>query len=388
MSTPSDEAAVAQVLVSADGTDWRDISSVITSVNVEDHEMLTDQALIVIDDSMGILAHASFEGLKVQTTLGWVAEKATIFEGDVTAAKAITQTEGSRVELTALDFSNRMSQRTPDPPMEWHSGETLTKVVESIVKRQEYGFKATEIIPKADPKYDDDHPLRQANQNDLAFVQDLATRAACLTFVEFSDKAKGSKFFFVPIERVASAKPIGLINGCRSGGDLMSFKLERIGSSGYVERTASATDPVTGEVVTHKTPPAPERPPIPPPEPGKHSGASESQLRGLDALTELAAAADKRLKAEKKPVAAEASTPDDAGAKVVPDPRRVLGLQATGTARGTPLLRAKSRVTIEDVAPWATGDWYVTKVNHIYTRERISTDRHRNSYSTTFVATR
>ena len=147
MSTPSDEAAVAQVLVSADGTDWRDISSVITSVNVEDHEMLTDQALIVIDDSMGILAHASFEGLKVQTTLGWVAEKATIFEGDVTAAKAITQTEGSRVELTALDFSNRMSQRTPDPPMEWHSGETLTKVVESIVKRQEYGFKATEIRP-------------------------------------------------------------------------------------------------------------------------------------------------------------------------------------------------------------------------------------------------
>jgi hypothetical protein len=385
MSVPGDEAAVGQVEVSADGTDWRDISPTITSINVEDHDRLTDQAKIVLDDPMGILAHGSFEGLRVRIALGWMAEHATIFEGDVTAAKAITQTEGSRVELTALDFSNRMKRRTREP-FTYNKGETLTKVVEDTVKQREYSFKAFEIVPAVDTKFDEVRPL-QRNVDDLAFIQKLATDAACIWFVEYDGKIQGSKFFFVPIERVASADPVGQINGCRGGGDLISFKLERIGASGQVERTASATDPVTGETVTHTTPPVPERPPLPPPAPGKHSGATDTQLKALDALTEVAAAADKRLEAEKRPVVAEAPDPARAEVKVVPDPRRVVGLQATGTARGTTLLRAKSRVTIDDVAPWAEGDWYLVKVNHVYTRERIATG-HRNSYATTFVATR
>jgi hypothetical protein len=58
-----------------------------------------------------------------------------------------------------------------------------------------------------------------------------------------------------------------------------------------------------------------------------------------------------------------------------------------GVATGTVKLRAKSLVTIQGVAPWAEGDWYVTKVNHVYTRERIN-NRTRSSYYTKFTATR
>lgn len=386
MTDAHDEAAIGQVCVSADHSDWRDISPPVRSIDVEDHEFLTDKATIILDDHTGVLSHASFEGLEVRVVLGWNNEKATIFEGVVSGSRAVTQQAGPQVELTALDFTYRMSRHTPDPPMQWHSGEKLSEIVKSIVQRAEYRIVPFQIEPATDPTFNDDNPLRQANENDFDFVQRLARDYNCRAFIEF-DGQSSSKFYFVPVQRLASAEPIGLLKCCRGMGDLISFELERVSSGSLVERTSSATDPTTGDTVTHPAAPVPARPALTPPAPERNPDLSTSQRDAVQALTELAASAEANLQPARQHVGGESSHPAAAAGRVVPDPTRLLGFSGKGVATGTVKLRAKSRVKISGIAPWAEGDWYVTKVNHVYTRQRVG-HRQSTTYVSNFKATR
>ena len=70
----------------------------------------------------------------------------------------------------------------------------------------------------------------------------------------------------------------------------------------------------------------------------------------------------------------------------------MLGFYGAGVARGTIMLRAKGKVTIKGISPWAEGNWYVHKVNHIYTRiavtDKALKKQDRSTYQTKFSATR
>ena len=90
MSEAGDQAAYARLCVSADGRRWADVSPPVARIEVEDHEYLTDQATIVLDDHVGLLADASFEHLRVRVTMGWQAQRAEIFEGEVASARPIS----------------------------------------------------------------------------------------------------------------------------------------------------------------------------------------------------------------------------------------------------------------------------------------------------------
>lgn len=381
-----EDSAVAELKMSADGKDWRDVSPPVQSVDVEDHDRLTDKATIVLDDNTGILADASFEGLEVQLTMGWQAEKATIFEGVVTGTRVIAAPGGQKIELTALDFTHRMSKHTPEPPMVWHNGELLSEVLKSIVERAGNRITVKQIEPTEDLRFDESHPLRQANINDWEFVLKLAERQNCLTFVEYDGKA-ASKFYFVPITKVGTAEPVGELRYCRGTGELIEFDYKRVSTGALPLRSASTIDPASGEVVTTPAPAEQPRPSVPAPATGRDKDMDAARRAALESLTELADAANKKLAQPTERAAGKAADPGAAAATVVPDPTRMLGLSGNGVASGTVWLRAKSRVKISGVAPWAEGAWYVTKVNHVYTRERANNGT-RSSYFTKFTATR
>ena len=381
-----DEVATAVLRVSADGADWRDVSPPLQSVDVEDHDRLTDKATVVLDDDTGLLAHASFEGLRVRVALGWHQEQRTIFEGDVTSSRVFAHPGGQRIELTALDFTNRMALR-PFEPMEWQPGERLSEVLKRIVQRADYHLTPGQIEPANDLVQDERRPARSANVNEWEFVLQQAQRQGCLAFAEF-DGVDTSKFSFVPIAVVASAKPIGTLRYCRGVGELIEFEYERISSGALPVRAADSIDPTTGKPVTAPAPTPPPRPELPPPSTARHKDLGESRRASLEALTELAAAASTALRQPTERISGEAAgTEAETADRVTVDPTRVLGLNGHGVATGNVLLRAKSVVRISGVAPWAEGDWYLTKVNHVYTRERAN-NRTRSSYFTKFTATR
>ena len=384
--TPLDEAATAIVTVSADGTRFVDISAPITSVDIEDHDRLSDKATVIFDDHTAMLAQLSFEGLHVRIGLGWYAETQMIFEGIVTESKVLATPTGTTVKLTSLDFTSLMTKRTFDP-MEWRPGETLSTVLTRVVSRPEYHLVPFQILPATDLTLDERRPARPANINEWEFILDQAERQGCLAFVEYNGRGS-SNFSFVPITRVAAADPIGTLRFCRGVGELIEFDYERVSSGAIPVREASSIDPTSGAATDQPAPEPEQRPPLPPPATERRPDLGADRRAAVEALAELAAAADARLAAPTERVSGQpAATATDLTQRTRRDPTRVIGLSGRGTATGTVLLRAKSRVTIQGVAPWAEGDWYVTKVNHIYTRERAE-NRTRSGYFSKFTATR
>lgn len=383
MAKQNDTTPACQLSMSADGKDWRDLTPPLRSVDVEDHDRLTDKATIVFDDPGGALAHASFEGLTVRVALGWGDRTVTIFEGVIAGHRVIATRDTQSLELTALDFTFRMAGHVPDPPRVWNSGERLSDVVRALVTRPEYRIVAAQIEPTDDRRFDEKSPLRQANVNDWEFVLDLAHRQNCLAFVEF-DGQNESRFSFVPVAKVVAAQPAGELRHICDGGHLLEFDYERIAAAAPPLRQESAIDPVSGQVVVKPVAAQQPRPALPPPAAER---LDPRQRRALEALTELAAVADTRLTRPAERVAGAAADPAAAAARVVPDPTKRLGFSGRGVATGNVALRAKSMVTIKGVASWAEGDWYVTKANHVFTRTP-GTGRARPGYYTKFTATR
>ncbi|GAA4699549.1 hypothetical protein [Phytohabitans rumicis] len=386
MAEASDKSPVGEVEVSLDRTDWRDVSPPVQSIEIEDHDQLTDKATIVLDDHTGALAGAGFEGLFVRLTLGWQAQPAAIFEGEITSARVLAQPEGQKIELTALDFTYRMS-RQPYVPTEWAVGERLSEVLKRIATRADYHIA---VKRPEDIQPTDDAPLTAQNArrpadglNEWQFILREADRQGCRTFVEYDGKV--SAFYFVPVDRLATAEPEGNLRYCRGIGELIEFDYERISSGATPTLATSTTDPATGaSVELPATPPAPP-PPLPPPDTDRN--VTPRQRSAIEALTELSAAATARLKPPEGKVTGEAADAAGVAVRVRPDPLRRLGQRGRGVAVGNVQLRAKSRVLITGVAPWAEGEWYLAKVNHVYTRERVN-NRFRPSYFTKFTATR
>jgi phage protein D len=389
MADIKSDSANAQILVSADGKKWHDITAPLQSIEIEDHDTLTDQAKVILDDNTGLLSHASYEGLRMRLGLGYGASTQLIFEGEITAARIVTTPNGQKVEMTALDYTYLMSKFTPKERV-WKKGSSLSKAITEIVmsdkEHQPYGLTIQQISPPVDTMFSDEKALFQRNVNDWEFLTQLADRNLSKVFVEFDGKEK-SKFYFVSMEELANAKPIGELSCCRWGGNLVSFTFEKIASGALKDVTASTIDFDTGKPVTAKPPERPPKPETPPPSTDGRNDVSDSQKKAIEALVELSSAAEKQVPTEKVQAAGTTPNPDEAKAKVKPDPTRALGYKGSGVARGNVTLRAKSRVTITGVSPWAAGDWYLRKVNHKFTRAKVQ-EKYLSNYSTTFEATR
>lgn len=382
MAKSGDDAAFVDFQVSVDGDKWVGVSSAVQSVDVEDHDRLTDKAVIVLDDSTGMLAHASFEGLLTRVTLGWQAEHAAVFEGIINSSRVLALPGGHGCELTALDFSLQLARRPLDTG-EWKPGEKLSEVLKRILSQTDPKITVAEIAPAEDTPVDKARLVGRPGLNEWEFILLEAERQGCLAFVEFDSK-EISKFYFKPITVLAAVEPVGLLTYCQGTGNLLEFTYERISSGALPVREASALDPRTGQLVEQKAPPEPPRPPVPPPATVRNRDATAEQKKAIEALTELGGKAAAALKRPVEHVTGQAAA---AVKKVEPDPTRRLGLVGHGVATGNVQLRAKSMVTVKGIASWAEGDWYVTKVNHVYSRVRDK-DRVRSSYHTKFTATR
>jgi hypothetical protein len=364
-----------------------DLAATVESVDVEDHDQAIDRAKVVFDDSKAVVGQILREQSKVQVSLGWGSENALIFEGVVMAVK--TEAMGmarQRVTVTAYDLSYKMKQGTPKKRDAFTSGKLSDALKKIVADYASAGIAAGDIVPDPDPTLS---PLgttlvKKETQSDWDFIQELARKYRARAFVEINDKQ--SKFYFVSEKSLLKGDAMGTLFYCPNGtGKLVEFKYERIGSGASPAPTTTVIDPQTGEPVT-KT--------VPPPEP-------EAPLKvDDDAGPQAQDAGDLMSKSEGKPeetrptpvVAGLPSDPINADQKIQPDPTRILGFQGKGVAIGTIKLRAKGKVTIKGLAPWAEGDWYVHKVNHVFQRSVVTDaklkEHDRSTFKSKFSATR
>jgi phage protein D len=334
----------------------RDLAPLVASVSLEDNDRLVDEARLVLKDPDGKGAALFTNGLTLKVDLGWEEEHAVLFEGLVVESKPQAAAAGrSSVTVVARDLSHRMSQT---PVTEEHPAGPLQTVVERIATRNGWTGDKAKIVCDPNPKLTERNDRTQHNKSDYQFLQELAERYGARAFVEYNDGK--SRFYFVSNRTLLEAKALGTLKHCRGVQKLIEFKYESVAARGARQVVASAVDPVSGEVKT-----AQGEKPAPP----------------ADGST-LAAAVPGKALAPGQP-----SDPDRAARTVVFDPTRVLGLRGTGRAVGTIMLRAKGKVQITGIAPWAEGDWYVSKATHVWT-DQSSPEVKRSSYETRFTATR
>lgn len=382
--TGVEPVATTTVLVSADGSDWRDVTAPVYWINVEDDDRLTDKAVVVFDDTTGLLADASFEGLELRVAFGEPDRQTYIFEGVVAGSRVLARPARQQVEVVALDFTYRMSARDYDPA-EWKAGETLGSVLTRIVGRPEYDLTAFQINPATDIVLDERRPARPANVNEWEFVLDQADRQGCLAFCEF-DGTDTSNFYFTPLAKIIAAEPLGELHYGQGGANLIEFSYQRSANSAAPLRSAATIDPDTGTARNAPAPAAPPRPPLPPPGTDGVADLDQRRRTAIEALSDVAASASAKLAQPTERVSGEpARTAEELAYRYGPDPTSVLGFYGHGVAAGTVALRAKGRVHISGVSGWAEGDWYVHRANHIYQRAVTGA---RPNYCTEFMATR
>lgn len=383
MSSPADEAAYVQVQVSADHSEWRDISPPVVSVDIEDHDTQSDKATVVLDDNHEVLGDATFVGLEIRVALGWNGHNAVLFEGEITESRATTSGSGQRVQLVAYDFSYRMTRQTRDQT--WTSPMKISQVVAEIIGRSEYGIAPGQIQPDPDAEVGESPPLRQRNVDDWRFLCELARRNNSRCFVEFN--AGASKLYFLPIARLVTNPPLGALTYCRGVGSLLDFQYQRVGAGAAEVMSSSTMNPESGITVTQPAVPPNPAPEPPPPRTADRASLTASQRTAVEALAELSAQTTADLGPRTRRDSGGPSNPAAMETRLVRDPTRQLGLSGSGLAMGNVDIRAKGKVNISGIAPWAEGDWYLNKVNHLFTRERLN-EQTSTSYRTRLQGTR
>ena len=356
----------------------------VESIDVEDHDRAIDRARVIFDSADDI-SKIVREQSKVKISLGWSTEKAFIFEGIVMGVKNEALGTGQqRVTVTAYDLSYRMRQNQSSDRL-FSSGklsDALKKIVSDYAKG---GIRPGQIVPDPDPTFTPDNYWGKVKgKSDWDFIQEAAIKWKARAFVEVNNNE--SQFYFVSEKSLLKGDPMGLLHYCPGGvGPLITFEYQRVASGASPVSTITVVDPQTGEPVTKQVTPPPPEPPL--------------QIDS-NADAQLAQAADIMAKASGKPEEARPKTsvpgmpydPIKAEQDIQQDPTRILGFYGKGVATGTIMLRAKGKVTIKGIAPWAEGDWYVHKVNHVYTRITVTDKKmqqqDRSTYQTKFSATR
>lgn len=352
------------------------IEASATYVEVEDHDVLMDRAIIEFSDTTGLGTEVLKEGQTIQIDMGWNSEHAVLFEGITKAPSGKADGKGKTVRIMAVDLSDKLHRKVHSDS---YTGK-LSEIVTKLVKAQQ--IEIGKIAPDPDPSFDAKKPLMHTNETDLQFIQRMARRYRARAFVEYNDGK--SKFYFIPLKEFLSVQQ-GTMKYCQGMNQLIEFKYQKIAARADSLRDDSRVDPMTGEI-TNNPAPTPK-----PPDPVKVGGETSDKLSAAGASDKASSAEEAASGATEKSTdhipqltaSGGASDPEEAQLANQQDPTRAMGLFANGTVVGTINLRAKGTVKIQGIAQWAEGDWYVGVVKHIYRKQADNP-----LYHTKFVATR
>jgi len=362
----------------------QDVSGSVLAVEVEDDDRLADKAELVYESRVACAAFR--EGQEISIELGWEGDSAVLFHGVIVRLKAEATPNGrERATVTALDLSTRMHREAKT--FSFEAGK-VSEVVQTIVAA--YGLELGRVECEPDTELTPLKPLRQTNQTDLAFLQDVARRYGARAFVEVNDGKP--KFYFLP-ERVLLAAPVaGRMKYCGGSGELIEFEYRRAAMEAPPVTEATTVDAKSAKPATAK-PAAP-----PPPEPitvddGLLAALTKRDPAGAAAYStavETAAQAAETPEAQVRTQAAVGVPSDPAQAELAArgDLTRGQGMTGEGVAVGTIELRAKSRVDLFGIAPWAEGAWYIRRAKHVYQNTSTEAGGPSGTCKTTFVATR
>lgn len=391
---PSDTNAICRVYV-----ETFNLGPQAVHVDIEDVDRGADKATIVMDDPGSSVSNVLRPGAKVRIELGWETEYVLAFVGQISATQTVANTGPTgRIKITCIDASYLFNDRPPLKDRSYVG--SVTDVVTRIADRVK--MPIGKISVSSDRTWSETDALQQMNRTSWELLQDLAEDMNARAFVEVNADPKDShavkeaggepRLYFMSEESLTAQEPMGTLLYCRGMGTLLEFSYDSIGAGSAPAASAAVSNPDTGVAETRATPPAP---PEPQPAPSATSQSRLTAVLGPARADDVAQAMQIAADAPTQPDALRAKTEPLGGAsdaaaavrRIKQDKTRILGYFGKGTAMGTVFLRAKGPVQIDGLASWASGRWYVRRVNHIF--DRVTLDKKVSvSFRSKFQATR
>lgn len=337
----------------------RSLTDAVLDVEVEDHDRLSDRAVIELSDPGGMIASIVLPGHSIAVELGSGAATTTVFTGIVRGSTCHTSAEyGDRISIEAFDRTWLLHQerRTED-----HVG-SINSIVTAIAQR--HALVIGQIEPDDEVQYPETNPYRQHDRTDLEAIQDLAERHRARTFVERNDGA--DRFYFIGTRRLLQAEPLATLHAAPHG-NLVEFRYEYDADAAAPQLRAAGLDARTGDLVQALSA-APDQMGPMAIDPARrrvlehhHAGLGTAYQQGIDEANAALPTAP-----HPQPMTSHGGITDRLAASLAADPTAARGARGWGQVGGTPELRAKSIVEIDGIAPWACGRWYVAAATHRY----------------------
>jgi phage protein D len=364
---------------------WSDdavsLTAAVRQLVVEDHDRLVDEARITLDDAHELAANAFAPGQAIDVAMGWGDERTRIFTGKIVRVGGSTGSQGG-ITLVVHDPSAAMHRARVGRPFPEKS--KLSAIVRAV-KESYTDIPEGEVACDPDPTFEAPNVPSQLDRTDYQFLQELAAVWGCRCFVEVNDEA--AQFYFKSVKSLFAAKPLATLSHCRGWGNVLTFRYERVAARAARQLVNTVTDPRTGTpTVTQGTPP-----PAPPPASGTVAPDVATAEPGVARANETATKVAAATPPEPPLVLAQLGLPSDpakAASLVVTDPTQVIGYRGVAKVVGHAGLRAKGRVTVNGIATWAEGDWWVKRATHTWTKARDARDRPTASWETELELTR
>ena len=358
-----------------------DLTAAVRRLVIEDHDRLVDEARVTLDDAHELAANAFAQGQPVDLSMGWGDDRTRMFTGTIARVPGATGSHGG-VTLVVHDPSAAMHEVRAGRTFPERS--KLSDIVRAI-KEPYTSIPEGEVACDPDPTFEAPNVPNQLDRTDYQFLQELASVWGCRCFVEVNDEA--AQFYFKTVTSLFAAKPMATLSHCRGWGNVLTFRYERVAARVARQLVNTVTDPRTGTPTTTEG----AAPPPPPVASGTVSPDVATAEPGLARAQETAVAVAAETPPPPPPVLAQLGLPSDpaaAASLVVTDPTQVIGYRAAAKVVGHAGLRAKGRVTVTGIAPWAEGDWWVKRATHTWTKTRDARDRPTASWETELELTR
>jgi phage protein D len=362
------------------GDGGKSLTPAVVQLVVEDHDRLVDEARVTLDDGHELAGNAFAKGQTIDIAMGWDKERTRIFTGRIVRVGGAT---GGRGGLTLVVHDPSAAMHAAYRAQTFPEKSKLSAIVRAVLAK--HTITEGEVACDPDPTFEAPNVPRQLDRSDYQFLQELAAVWGCRCFVEVNDEA--AKFYFKTVKSLFAAKPMATLSHCRGWGNVLSFRYERVAARAARQLVNTVVDPRSGAAtVTQGTPPAP-----PPTASGTVAPDVATAEPGLARNNERATAEAAATPPEPLDITAQLGLPSDpakAASLVVTDPTQVIGYRAAAKVVGHAGLRAKGRVKVEGIAPWAEGDWWVKRATHTWAKARDARDRPTASWETELELTR
>jgi uncharacterized protein involved in type VI secretion and phage assembly len=356
MSTTSPNgrtAAIAgvEVLVAGQPLDPT-ITPLLQEVRVEDNLMLPDAFLIRVSDPglKHIDSHPLEVGVEIEIRLGGPDSSllTSLIKGQVTAVEPEFRADGVSIVARGYDHSHALNRTRRNAT---YQDVSMPEVVKKVCQNAGLQVGAIEDAGGVQPF------IQQSNETDWEFLWRLAARVGCEVVV-----LDGT----LHVRKAGGGDPEGEPLALRYGDTLLNFRPRLTGVQQVDEVVVRSWDHTTKRAIEATAKPDAPRSTI-----GVARAAVASALGG-GAITISDAPVGNQEEA-------------DALAKSVMSRIANAYLEAEGTCRGTPKLRAGSSVKVEGVGTRFSGTYRVTSTTHAFrgakgyeTRFRVSGDSSRS----------